>query len=447
MLVKIHNKDEVYVKIECNDGVAWELRDEFSFMVPGAQYSPQYRARLWDGKIRLFNINSRQIYRGLVPYVIKFCKERNYDYEYDDEEYDTEFSVKEANEFIDSLGVNLERRDYQIDAFVKAIRNRRMMLLSPTASGKSFIIYLILRYLYDKKYINNALIVVPTTSLVSQLRSDFASYGWDVDNIIHTIMAGKAKTTNMPIVISTWQSVYEQNAIYFKHFDCIIGDEAHLFKAKSLCSIMEKAVNAKYRIGTTGTLDGTKTHKLVLEGLFGTVENVITTKELMEQKYVADFEIKCLVLKHNKSVCQAAKKFSYAEEIEYLVLNESRNKFISNLALSLKGNTLVLYQYVDKHGAILHDMITKLNTDKKRKIFFVHGGTETEDRESIRHIVDSHSLKTKITLHFDETKIECDGEEDVVLTNQTSKKAKNITENDDIDTSWILNKSKSIQQG
>ena len=188
MLVKIHNKDEVYVKIECNDGVAWELRDEFSFMVPGAQYSPQYRARLWDGKIRLFNINSRQIYRGLVPYVIKFCKERNYDYEYDDEEYDTEFSVKEANEFIDSLGVNLERRDYQIDAFVKAIRNRRMMLLSPTASGKSFIIYLILRYLYDKKYINNALIVVPTTSLVSQLRSDFASYGWDVDNMIHTIM-------------------------------------------------------------------------------------------------------------------------------------------------------------------------------------------------------------------------------------------------------------------
>lgn len=446
-MLKIHNKDEVYVKIECNDGVAWELRDEFSFMVPGAQYSPQFRARLWDGKIRLFNVNTRQIYRGLVPYIIKFCEERNYAWEYDNEVYDTEFSVKEANEFIDSLKIDLERRDYQVDAFVKAIRNRRMLMLSPTASGKSFIIYLILKYLYDKKYIQNALIVVPTTSLVSQLKSDFTSYGLDADAMIHTIMAGKAKQTDMPFVISTWQSVYEQGPAYFKKFDCVIGDEAHLFKAKSLCSIMEKAVNAKYRIGTTGTLDGTKTHKLVLEGLFGTEEKITTTKQLMDKKYVADFEIKCLVLKHNKSVCQAAKKFSYADEIEYLVLNESRNKFISNLALSLKGNTLVLYQYVEKHGAILHEMIQKLNTDKKRKIFFVHGGTETEDRENIRHIVDSHPLKTKITLHFDETKIECDGEENVMLTNQTSKKAKNITENDDIDTSWILNKSKSIQQG
>ena len=383
--IVISNLNEVYVRVSCPEGAAHELREYFTFQVPGYQFTPQYKAKLWDGKIRLFDTRTRQIYRGLVPNIVKFCEERDYDWDYDNEVYDEELSLSEAEQFIKDLNLPIVPRDYQIDAFVHAIRSRRTLLLSPTASGKSLIIYLIMRYINARK----TLIIVPTISLVSQLASDFADYGFDSDVHIHRIFGGQDKFTDRPITISTWQSLYTLPKGYFEDFDVIIGDEAHLFKAKSLAEIMTALVNAKYRIGTTGTLDGTKTHKLVLEGLFGQVRKVTTTKELMDAKVVADFQIKCLLLKHPDSICQAAKNFSYQQEIEYLVLNEKRNQFITNLALSLEGNTLILYQYVDKHGRILHEMINKKADG--RKVFFVSGEVDGDAREDIRRIVEKET--------------------------------------------------------
>jgi superfamily II DNA or RNA helicase len=242
--------------------------------------------------------------------------------------------------------------------------------------------------------LKKGLIIVPTVSLVEQLTSDFKDYsetnGWDVNTNIHKIYQGQEKDTDKFLTISTWQSIYKMPKQWFAQFDFVIGDEAHQFKAKSLIDIMTGLTNAKYRIGTTGTLDGTKTHKLVLEGLFGSVRKVITTKELMDAKHLAEFQIKCLLLRHSESICQAAKNFTYQQEIEYLVLNEGRNKFISNLAISLDGNTLVLYQYVDKHGRILQKLISeKVGSD--RKVFFVSGDTDVDIREEIRKIVESET--------------------------------------------------------
>ena len=384
----IKNINEVYVQIDCSDSISYELRDAFTFHVPGYQFTPQFRAKLWDGKIRLYDVRKRLIYRGLIQHIITFTQDRNYTYIYD-EVYDTEFSLSEAKQFIQSINLTKEPRDYQIDAFVHAIRSKRALLLSPTASGKSLIIYLILRYLQKEKNYRKSLIIVPTTSLVSQLAKDFEDYGYD-SSYIHKIYSGQEKDTEKPIVISTWQSLYKMPRRYFEQFDSVFGDECHLFKAKSLTDIMINLTKASYRIGTTGTLDGTKTHKLVLEGLFGPVKKVTTTKELMDQKHIADFEIKCLILKHSDVICQAAKNFTYQQEIEYLVLNQERNTFIANLGLSLNGNTLILYQYVDKHGKILHEMINSKITDD-RKVFFVYGKTDVDTREEVRQIVETQT--------------------------------------------------------
>lgn len=97
---------------------------------------PAFRNKMWDGKIRLFNSQNRQIYYGLIPYIEKFAKEREYTIEFDEsvETYD-EFSVVEAKDFIDTLGIPFEVRDYQIDAFIHAVRSRRNLLVSPTASA------------------------------------------------------------------------------------------------------------------------------------------------------------------------------------------------------------------------------------------------------------------------------------------------------------------------
>jgi superfamily II DNA or RNA helicase len=389
----IRNKDEVFVNVDCTDGVSYELREFFTFMVPGYQFTPAYRARLWDGKIRLWDANKRQIYRGLVPQIAKFCEERSYDWDYENEDFDEEFSLVEAKEFVEKLRPKHAPRDYQLDAFVHAVRTRRSLLLSPTASGKSLIIYLLARFLQYRR-LKKGLIIVPTVSLVEQLAGDFKDYsetnGWNVSDNVHKIYQGQEKDTEKFLTISTWQSLQRMPKQWFAQFEFVIGDEAHGFKSKELTNIMTGLVNAKYRIGTTGTLDGTKTHRLVLEGLFGSVRKVITTKELMDAKHLAEFQIKCLLLRHSDSICQAARNFTYQQEIEYLVLNESRNNFIANLAVSLEGNTLVLYQYVDKHGKILHKIISD-KVKEERKVFFVSGETDVDIREEIRKIVESET--------------------------------------------------------
>ena len=380
--VSIEKINEVYNKIHCDPSVAYELNDYFTFDVPGAKFMPAVRNKFWDGKIRLFQVMTGYLYGGLNLYVEEFCKSRNYVLDYISDFSDSEFSIKEAKEFIDKLGLpeKYTPRDYQLEAFVHAVRQRRSLLLSPTASGKSFIIYLIMRY-----YSVRTLIIVPTTSLVSQLYSDFADYGFQSDIFCHRIFSGQDKQSNKPITISTWQSIYKLPKEYFQQFDLVIGDEAHLFKAKSLTSILSKLENTKYRFGFTGTLDGSQTHKLVLEGLFGAVRKVVTTAELIEQKHLADFSIKSIVLSYPDDVRQLVSKMDYQTEIDYLVRNEARNKFIRNLTLSLEGNTLLLFQFVEKHGKVLYDAL-KAETD--RPVYFVAGSVDGEEREEIRKIVE-----------------------------------------------------------
>jgi len=389
-------KDEVYAKVQCERHIAMELSEYFTFFVPGYQFVPAYRNRIWDGKIRLFSLQTNQIYLGLIPYLKEFCKERSYKYEY--EELEDEFSIYQAQKFASSVNLHsqnipIEVREHQLDAFIHGMQSRRALLLSPTASGKSLIIYLFFRQFLDYQGLKG-LIIVPTTSLVEQLYSDFIDYsshnGFEVSKNVHRIYQGKDKNSETAkLYISTWQSLYKMPKEYFEQFDYMIGDEAHLFKAQSLVSIMTAAINTKYRIGLTGTLDGTKTHKLVLEGLFGPVKKVITTKELIEKKQLSDFNIKCLVLKHPDDKCEEARDWTYAEEIDYLINCHDRNRFIRNLAISMKKNTLVLYQMVEKHGKILFDMINQKAGN--RKVFFVHGGVDTEDREMIRSIMEKEN--------------------------------------------------------
>jgi len=393
--------NESYVKVICERGLSQELSEYFCFFVPGYQFVPSYRSKIWDGKIRLFDLRTNLIYYGLLPQIETFCDEREYTLEYGDPRPDltVDYPIYHADKFIaemklQSKNEDITVRDYQKDAYIHAMRNKRTLLLSPTSSGKSLIIYLIIRQLLEYKC-KKGLIIVPTTSLVEQLYTDFEDYstknGFEVSENVHRIYQGRDKNTDLPLTISTWQSLYTQPKEYFHQFDFIIGDEAHLFKAQSLVSILANCINASYRIGLTGTLDGTKTHKLVLEGLFGLVEKVITTKELMDNKQIADFKIKCLILKHEEEICALMKGKTYQEEIEYIILNEARNIFIKNLVVSLSGNTLLLYQYVDKHGKILYDMISNTKNIGERKVFFVYGKTDTETREEVRRITEKEN--------------------------------------------------------
>ena len=385
--MQIEKKNEVYLILKnLEPSTSQELSSFFTFEVPGAKFMPMYRNRMWDGKIRLFSPGSGEIYVGLLPYIKKFCDRNNVDYIIGEGVEDDRDVVREVVKgFVKSLkpkskGKSLKIRDYQIDAVYHAIARNRALLVSPTASGKSLIIYALVRYYHMMGL--KTLILVPTTSLVEQMYTDFEDYGWSSGTYCQKIYQGYDRKVTRDVVISTWQSIYKMPKKYFEQFGCIIGDEAHLFKAKSLTGIMTKLHQCKYRFGLTGTLDGTQTHQLVLEGLFGAVENIITTKKLIDSKTLADLKIKCIILKHSN----IREKMAYAEELQYLVGNENRNKFIQDLLLHIDGNTLCLFQLVEKHGQILYDQVK--DAVKDRKVFFVYGGTDARTREDIRSIVE-----------------------------------------------------------
>ena len=105
-----------------------------------------------------------------------------------------------------------------------------------------------------------------------------------------------------------------------------------------------------------------------------------------EKKQLANLKIFCLILQHDKKIREDMFGKTYQEEMDYLVKNEKRNKYIRNLVSSLQGNTLVLFQYVEKHGTELKKLIEEKNPE--RKVFFVYGGTDTETRENIRAITE-----------------------------------------------------------
>ena len=390
----LYKQNEAFIRFACEKSVAQELADYFTFFVPGYQFMPAYKNRTWDGRIRLADLRTYTIYHGLVPYIEKFCEERGYKLEVDAAVNNTEsFSALEANEFLEQLHLDKTIitegvREYQYKAFITAVRRKRMLLLSPTGSGKSLIQYLILRYLQYKDY-TKGLLIVPTTSLVEQMYSDFKSYGYDADTYCHRQYSGKEKHTDKFLTITTWQSIYKNPPEYFEQFDFVLGDEAHQFKAKSLTTIMTGLKNASYRIGCTGTVDGTQTHKLVLEGLFGPVYQSTTTAKLIENKQLADFRIKCLVLKYSEEVCKLSRGWDYQSEIDYIVRSTARNEFIRNLALSLEGNSLILFNLVEKHGKHLHKMIEEKATN--RHVFFVYGGTDVDVREQVRAITEKEN--------------------------------------------------------
>ena len=395
--------NETLMQIQCEPSTGQELSEHFCFYVPGYKFMPAYRNRMWDGKIRLFDMRNKTLYCGLLHYLKEFCEERGYKLKpLDDKGLEDSHRAQKVNleAFITELslsvnGTGIIPRDYQVKGLSFTIENGKALLLSPTASGKSLIIYMAIRY-FLKYFKGKVLVIVPTTSLVEQMYSDFEDYSnlddmWNANENCHRIYSGREKI-NIPhrVIISTWQSIHKLGYEWFEDFGMVIGDEAHNFKAKSLTAIMEKCINAPFKIGTTGTLDGTQTHQLVLEGLFGPVHKVTTTKELMDKKSLAQMDISILLLKYKEEYCKEVSKMKYQEEMDFIVKYHPRNNFISNLALDQKGNTLILFQYVDKHGKPLHDMLRE-KIENDRKLFYVSGETGAMDREDIRAITEEQN--------------------------------------------------------
>lgn len=378
----IERYDASYIKVHCSDdGLAQELSDVFTFKAPGYRFHPKFKAGWWDGNIKLYNVSTRLIYHGLSHKIEKFCEDN------DVECINNLPKLPVATDilsFVDSLNLPDELFDHQRDALKAVSKSPRHLFISPTGSGKSLIIYIIAMYtvlVMDQK----VLIVDPTVALLHQLYVNFQDYGLeDIDEVAYRVYTGQDKNAEHPVIISTWQSIYKQPPKYFDKFGCVIGDEAHLFTASSLVDIMKKLNKCEYRYGFTGTIADAKSHEFVLQGLFGSIVNVATTAELQDKKILAKIKVNCVILKHGKPECAAVKKEDYQVESDVIVDCVERNEFIIKLATTLKGNTLVLYRLVDRHGVPLYKAIKDVS---KLPVHFVSGTVDGEEREEIRQTI------------------------------------------------------------
>jgi superfamily II DNA or RNA helicase len=392
--VTVARLDETHDLVSSSDpGILMELSESLTFMVPGYKFMPAFRSGKWNGKASIFNPFSRRLPKGLREWLSGWCGSRDYEVVFPVEER-VEFGEEDAKRFVSTLklpktlnGVPFEVRDYQLQAFVEAVRKRRLTLLSPTASGKSLIIYLIIRYFAEK-----TLVIVPNLGLVRQMKGDFVEYGMDPD-LVHQIFSGQEKVTDHPVTVSTWQSLRKMSGQFLGRFGVLIVDETHGAKASELKKIVERMVDCRVRIGLSGTLHNEKLSDLTIEGLLGPIHRVTTTKRLIEEKRLADFRIRVITLRHDDEVCKLMRGGTYPDEMRYLVTSRERNDFIVRLAKSLVGNTLILYQYVENHGEPLRDLLLR---EVSWPVHFVAGKVDSEDRDDIRRLVNEATQSTTV---------------------------------------------------
>jgi len=386
--ITIKHINESNVGLLCNPGVIRELSDAFSFRVPGYRFQPKFKAGIWDGYIRLINARTHMMPKGLVPHLVNKSTELGYKVKFEEGFVDR---FKEDIELdLSKYNLKFPPRDFQEKALATFFRKKRSIVISPTGSGKSFIVYLAMRALLDHVEEGQILIMVPRVGLVRQIFSDFEDYAvndsWNASDDVVACESKQDRLSSKRVIISTWQGLQHMPKNYFERFIGIIGDEVHEYEAKVGSTVLNNCSNAFYRLGLTGTLKDAKTHELALTGSFGPAVQVIETHELMERGTLADLDITALILKY-QDVGSINSKTKYQEEVDWVVRNEKRLTFTAKLAANCTGNTLVLFNFVEKHGKPLHEKIQEVA--KGKEVYFVYGGTDSDQRERVRKLAES----------------------------------------------------------
>jgi len=372
----------------------------FSWYVEGYKYMPQYKNTPWDGKIYFYKAGTCEMPLGLWDMVIEKCKNEGLNVGFNWKWKERKISKREVKDFIKRFSP-FPLRDYQFNAIYWGLRKRRLSIEIPTSGGKTVLIYLFARWFYESG--KKVLIIVPRVQLVEQTYEEF--YEWDKEwcekNVlrIHGGVDWKGKEKEYKVIISTWQSLHEKKKVFFKQFDALIVDEAHSSKANVLRKICEKCVNAWDRIGLSGTYPSKKwSDYWSIVSSIGPVKRFTTYKKMVENDWIADFEIVSIILKYPKKFLQVVEKLwkayqdikgiefdnyrsriiRYNFECEIQMYSYLRNLFLLEMAKKMKKNSIFLFTRRE-HGKILYELFK--NEIKDKEIYYIDGTVKVEDRE------------------------------------------------------------------
>jgi len=350
---------------------------------------PAYKYGTFSGKINLFKNGILGI--GFLNELMEFAEVNKIPLEVnlDKNNISNDFFDK----FIKKLELPFKPHDYQMKYFKHVINEKHAICVSATASGKSLIAYLVIRFLLMMK--KQIILVVPNVSLVEQMYKDFEEYGFkDIDKYVQRIHGGhKSKTLDKQLVISTWQSIYKNPISYFDKVDAFIGDEVHSAKSLQVSTMLTKMNNLNYSMGLTGTLPAPKNQKYVGYkgpiGQIGQPVKFITTQELQERGQLSKINVNVINLIYkNKKFRETIANCTFAEEVDLIYYHKERNKLLLKKYIDKKNNTLVFFTRIE-HGKELFEIARNLYPNKK--ILYVDGEVNVKRREEIRVIMEANN--------------------------------------------------------
>lgn len=394
-ILNINKINEVELHLQCNISQRLELKEFTSFYAEGYKFHPAYRAHIWNGKVSYYDIKNSTFPIGLLPELLKFCDRYQYKPKFN---FDVNslipknISDESLKLFYNELFKDSKYypRDYQHDAIKSALNNARGIIQSPTGSGKSLIIYTIIRYMIANS--KKVILVVPNVSLVNQMYSDFVDYGWyKAFNHVEKLYSGQKPTFGKDVLITTFQSLMNKPKNFFDIYSCIINDEAHSVKSVELQKISKKCSNANFRLGFTGTMPKNDADKYNIQGALGPVIFKYKTKELVDEGVLSKIKIANCFIQYPDEISELGRRRNYNDEINLIEETVERNKAFDFVFNNIPDgqNTIILVNH-RKHLDSIADYIES-NIDDKYTLYIIHGSIKPEDRENIRKTIDNSS--------------------------------------------------------
>lgn len=378
--------NEVYLKVNASRSMLMNLYDFFSEYAENYIFHPKYKQHFWDGKIRAFDKSNGFLPIGLLPKLSKYCKNNNIEliFDFDLDEFFTDIDDDVLYDLYDEVipkDSELYPRDYQHNTILKSIRNKRGICRLATSAGKSFIQYLMCRWLLKQD--RKILFIVPNITLVDQMYNDFIEYGYsDIDNNVAKLHSQIKKTDfGLPVLLTTWQSLQNKGPKFFEKFDTLIIDEVHLSSGQTIQTICKYCVNADFRIGLTGTMPVNKATEQTIFGMLGPIIYDVTTKELIERGFASSVVIKNIMLKYDNSF---KVNRNYDEEMKFVTTFKPRFKVIDKIinATEKGKNTLILVHKIDHLEETYKELLDKYGNEYS--IYKIYGEVKATDREHVK---------------------------------------------------------------
>lgn len=283
----------------------------------------------------------------------------------------------------------LQLRDYQEEVIQKAIKNGWGTCVLGTGAGKTLTTAALIENYYrnsSNKDTFKCIMIVPDLGLVQQTYNEFIDSGITFKTTRWTGSNKPDLTANVVICnIQILQSQFKNNE-WVRFVDLLVVDECHKVKSSNEISKIISSIKTSNRYGFTGTLPEDTLEKWFIIGKLGPVLYEKNSHDLRLESYLTNVEVKIINLNYSNPVIPNITDSEYRNELSFLYTHEKRNKFISQLSNKLNNNTLILVNHI-LHGESLLDVIK--NTCINKKVFFIKGEVDVEEREKIKNLMET----------------------------------------------------------